>query len=247
MKSNTTTTAEPVTVPPKYYEVDGALKANANKAWLLAFSMIPITLLAIGFAIYVRIQPPTVYRIGPDGSSAVLGRPAKGASAGLASTGTDQFLDEAFARRFLTSYLNYSPADVDDHWASSLNMMTRNLRAYTIKAMADDNTRGKIDDDQIESVFHLREIEPVTGEPLTYLIYGVKDVHRLSKGTESTDHFVNEYRIRLIADHRSEVNPDGLWIAEYSERPIDGERRDRILSAPDAAPDSSDSANKGGQ
>jgi len=96
-------------------------------------------------------------------------------------------------------------------------------------------------------VFHLREIEPVTGEPLTYLIYGVKDVHRLSKGTESTDHFVNEYRVRLIADHRSDVNPDGLWIAEYSERPIDGERRDRVLNAPDATPDRTDSGNKGGQ
>jgi hypothetical protein len=243
MKSNTTAPAEPMTVTPKYYEVDGALKANANKAWLLAFSMIPITLLAIGFAIYVRIQPPTVYRIGTDGESTVLGRPTKGSS----STGTDQFLDQAFAKRFLATYLNYSPTDVDDHWASSLNMMTRNLRAYTIKAMADDNTRGKIDDDQIESVFHLREIEPVTGEPLTYLIYGVKDVHRLSKGTESTDHFVNEYRVRLIADRRSDINPDGLWIAEYSERPIDGERRDQILNAPDATLESSDSGNKGGQ
>ncbi len=247
MRSNTTATGEPITVAPKYYEVDGALKANANKAWLLAFSMIPITLLAIGFAIYVRILPPTVYRIGPDGSSAVLGRPAKGSSTDLSSTGTDQFLDEAFAKRFLATYLNYSPANVDDHWATSLNMMTRNLRAYTIKAMADDNTRGKIDDDQIESVFHLREVEPVAGEPLTYLIYGVKDVHRLSKGTESTDHFVNEYRVRLIADRRSEVNPDGLWIAEYSERPIDGERRDRILNAPDATSDSTDSGNKGDQ
>lgn len=247
MKSNTTATVEPITVAPKYYEVDGALKANANKAWLLAFSMIPITLLAIGFAIYVRIQPPTVYRIGTDGASTVLGRPTKGLSVDLTTTGTDQFLDEAFAKRFLATYLNYSPADVDDHWASSLNMMTRNLRAYTIKAMADDNTRGKIDDDQIESVFHLREIEPVTGEPLTYLIYGVKDVHRLSKGSESTDHFVNEYRVRLIADRRSDVNPDGLWIAEYSERPIDGERRDHILNTPDATPDSNDSGNKGGQ
>ena len=26
----------------------------------------------------------------------------------------------------------------------------------------------------------------------------------------------------------------GFWVAEYSERPIDGERRDRILNAPDA-------------
>ena len=30
--------------------------------------------------------------------------------------------------------------------------MTRNLRAYTLKAIADDNTRGKIDDGQIQSV-----------------------------------------------------------------------------------------------
>jgi hypothetical protein len=247
MKSNTTATAEPITVAPKYYEVDGALKANANKAWLLSFMTVPIALLAIGFAIFVRLQPPTVIRIGPNGEAAVLGRPAKGSPVDPSFTGTDQFLDEAFAKRFLVTYLNYSPADVDDHWANSLNMMTRNLRAYTIKAIADDNTRGKIDDDQIESVFHLREIEPVTGEPLTYLIYGVKDVHRLSKGSESTDHFVNEYRVRLIADRRSDVNPDGLWIAEYSERPIDGERRDRILNAPDATADSSDSGNKGGQ
>ena len=50
--------------------------------------------------------------------------------------------------------------------------------------MADDNTRGKIDDGQIQSVFHLREIDAVSGEPLTYLVYGVKDVHHLSNGTE---------------------------------------------------------------
>jgi hypothetical protein len=58
---------------------------------------------------------------------------------------------------------------------------------------------------------------------------------------------VNEYRVRLIADKRSDVNPDGLWIAYYSERPIDGERRDRILNAPDATLDSDAAQNKGGQ
>jgi len=225
--------------------MDGALQANANRAWLLAFSMIPITLLAIGFAVYVRIQPPTFIGFKPGGDPYVLGKPAKGAVTDLATGGTDEFLDEAFVKRFLTSYLNYAPADVDDHWAASLNMMTRNLRAITLKAMGDDNTRGKIDDGQIQSVFHLRELDAVSGEPLTYLIYGVKDVHRISNGTETTDHFVNEYRIRLIADRRSDANPDGLWIAEYSERPIDGERRERILNAPDAS--SNDNGNKGGQ
>jgi hypothetical protein len=243
MKSNTLTSTEPVTARPKYYEVDGALTANANRAWLLAFLTVPIALIAIGFAIFVRIQPPTVIRIGPNGDAAVVGKPTKGLSGDAANAGTDDFLDEAFVKRFLSGYLNYSPFNVDDHWSSCLNMMTRNLRTYTIKAMGDDNTRGKIDDGQIESVFHLREINAVAGEPLTYLVYGVKDVHRLSNGTESTDHFVNEYRVRLIADRRSDINPDGLWIAEYSERPIDGERRDRIL----AAPDSDGTGNKGGQ
>jgi hypothetical protein len=213
--------------------MDGALRANANRAWLLAFLTIPIALLAIGFAVFVRMQPPTVIRIGPNGDASVFGKPARGSVSDLATGGTDQFLDEAFVRRFLSSYLNYSSTDVDDHWAASLNMMTRNLRAYTLKALQDDDTRGKIDTGQIQSVFHLRELDPVTGEPLTFLAYGVKDVHRLSNGTETTDHFVNEYRVRLIADKRSDVNPDGLWIAEYSEWPIDGERRDQILAAPD--------------
>jgi VirB8 protein len=241
---NTATADEATLTRPKYYEMDGALQANANRAWLLAFLTIPIALLAIGFAVFVRLQPPTVIRIGPNGEASVMGKAAKGAATDLATGGTDEFLDEAFVKRFLTSYLNYSPADVDDHWAASLNMMTRNLRAMTLKAMGDDNTRGKIDDGQIQSVFHLRELDAVSGEPLTYLIYGVKDVHRISNGTETTVHFVNEYRMRLIADRRSDANPDGLWIAEYSERPIDGDRRERILNAPDA---SSDNNSKGGQ
>lgn len=247
MKTSTATADEAVLARPKYYEMDGALRANANRAWLLAFLTIPIAVVAIGFAIFVRLQPPTVIRIGPNGDASVIGRPAKGAVSDLATGGTDEFLDEAFVKRFLTGYLNYSPTDVDDHWAGSLNMMTRNLRAYTLKAIGDDNTRGKIDDGQIQSVFHLREIDAVSGEPLTYLVYGVKDVHHLSNGNEITDHLVNEYHIRLIADRRSDVNPDGLWIAEYSERPIDGERRDRILNAPDAIPDGGGTANKGGQ
>ena len=247
MKTDIVATDEAALTRPKYYEMDGALRANANRAWLLAFLTIPIALLAIGFAVFVRLQPPTVIRIGPNGDVSTLGKPAKGTVTDLATAGTDQFLDEAFVKRFLGSYLNFSPADVDDHWASSLNMMTRNLRAFTLKAMADDNTRGKIDDGQIQSAFHLREIETVSGEPLTFLVYGVKDVHHLANGTETTDHLVNEYRVRLIADKRSDVNPDGLWIADYSERPIDGERRDRILSSPDAVPDSSAAQNKGGQ
>jgi hypothetical protein len=226
--SGTEVTKNDLGARPKYYEMDGVRLTNANRTWVLAFLMAALAIIAVGFAVVVRIKPPTVIRIA-NGEAAVFGQ----SSELTMSSAGDPYLTEVFVKRFLTDYLNYSPANVDDHWAAALNRMTRNLRGITIKAMSDNNVRGKIDDDQIQSVFHLREIAPVAGEPLTYLIYGVKDVHHVTKGAEVTDHFVNEYRIRLVADKRSDVNPDGLWIAEYSEHPIDGERRNAVLSASD--------------
>ena len=221
-------TTKDVDARPKYYEMDGARLANANRAWLLAFLMAGLAAISVAFAIAVRMKPPTVVEIS-NGEVSVLG---KSSPTAISSAG-DPYLTEVYVKRFLGDYLNYTPANVDDHWAAALNRMTRNLRGMTIKAMSDGNVRGKIDDDQIQSVFHLRELASVTGEPLTYLVYGVKDVHHVTSGNEVTDHFVNEYRIRLVADRRTEANPDGLWIAEYSEHPIDGERRNAILSASD--------------
>ncbi len=233
MKNHNSATAEPVTIAPKYYEVDGALKANANKAWVLAFSMIPITLLAIGFAIVVRIQPPTIIGYNQNHEAIVIGKPQKPV-ADDAAAGRDPGDAETFVKKFLKLYLNYAPANADEHWSDALNMMDKNLRATTLAAMKDQDLWGKVKDDQIQSVFVLRELDPVPSGQLTYIAYGVKDVHRIDKGFETTDHLVNEYQIRLKVDKRSDVCPDGLWIAEYSERPIDGERRDRILAAHDA-------------
>jgi len=243
MKSGVVPADKAIAERPKYYEENGALLANANRAWLLALASSAIAVVAIIFAILVRIQPPTFIGIRQNGDPFVLGKPAKGSNAAtaLAATGTDEFLNEAFVKRFLDEYLNYSAADVDDRWYRSLNMMTRNLRDSTLKKMKDDNTRGKIDSEHIESEFHLRDISPVPGAQHTYLVYGVKDVHHLVNGNETTDHFVNEYRVRLIPDDRSEVNPDGLWIAEYSERPIDAGRTDQTSTT-----QSGDGAGNGG-
>jgi hypothetical protein len=44
MKTSRIASDEVVSATPKYYEVDGALRANANRAWLLAFLTIPIAL-----------------------------------------------------------------------------------------------------------------------------------------------------------------------------------------------------------
>ena len=89
MKTSTVRADEASVARPKYYEMDGALIANANRAWLLAFLTIPIALIAIGFAVFVRLQPPTVIRIGPNGDASVMGKPAKGSMTDLATGGTD--------------------------------------------------------------------------------------------------------------------------------------------------------------
>ena len=57
----------------RYYEHDGILRAYANRAMALAFLCIPTTLLALAFAVYVRLQPPTVIRVDENGQATVLG------------------------------------------------------------------------------------------------------------------------------------------------------------------------------
>ena len=70
-----------VTRYAKYYEHDGMLRAYANRAMLLAFLCVPSTLLALAFAVYVRIQPPIVIRVDQNGEATVLGRASKPSTA----------------------------------------------------------------------------------------------------------------------------------------------------------------------
>ena len=64
----------------RYYEHDGALRAYANRAMLLAFLCVPLALVAVAMAAYVRLQPPTVIRVDATGAASVVGQkpaPAK--------------------------------------------------------------------------------------------------------------------------------------------------------------------------
>src|SRR5438270_11077113 len=58
----------------KYYEHDGMLRAYANRAMVLAMFFAMIATASLGFAIYVRIQPPTVVRVDADGQANAVGR-----------------------------------------------------------------------------------------------------------------------------------------------------------------------------
>jgi hypothetical protein len=216
----------------RYYEHDGALRAYANRAMMLAFLCIPTTLVAVGLAAYVRLQPPTVIRVDQNGEAAVLGqKPAPNSLVNVAqgaSAEPNDFEKKSFMRLFLDHYLSFSPENVNRNWAEAVNLMSSNLRRATLNALEKDNTVGKIQDEQITSVFHLRSIEASKDDPLSFTAYGVKEVHRVSDHKETTTKLVGKFRIRLISERRTEQNPSGLLIAEYGEELIEGEKRDAI-------------------
>lgn len=212
----------------RYYDQFGALQAYANRAMVLAFLCVPTTLVAVAFAVYVRVQPPTVIRVNENGEARTLSqqsgqRPASDvAVAQGAGAGPNDLEKRGFLRLFLSRYLNFSPDSVSRNWADALNMMTSNLRRSTLNAMRKDNTVGKVQDDQITSVFHLREIDASKDDPLEFTAFGTKEVHRVSDHRESTTTVTAKFHIRLISERRTEQNPSGLLIAEYGEDLIDG-------------------------
>jgi len=223
----------------KYYEHDGMLRAYANRAMLLATIFGVLALASLAFAIYVRLQPPTVIHVDKDGNATIVGAAAHssakggfwlGLSAQAAAEAAPTDLEgRAVVRRFLDEYLSYTPDSVDRNLAESLNMMTANLRAYTMNTLRDDDTVGKIKDGHIISDFRIRSIETVKNAPWSYVAFGVKEVHRVHNATETMDRIVGRYDLRLVEDRRSELNPSGLLVAQYSEQQMVGDKETGLL------------------
>jgi hypothetical protein len=219
----------------RYYEHDGALRAYSNRMlWFGIFASLVAFVLSLLF-FYVRVQPPTVIRIGANGEATVVDGAARAPASGIASiraligakSSGEAPVDiegRAVVRKFLETYLTYTPGTVDRNWADALNMMTMNLRVLTLKQLRDEDIVSKVEEDTITSTLRLRSIESVKGQPWTYVAFGVKEVHRVRHNEESTDRLVSQYNIRLIQTNRSERVPSGLLVAEYGEHQMVGER-----------------------
>lgn len=224
----------------KYYEHDGQLRAYANRSMIMAGLFGVIALVSVLFAIYVRLQPPTVIRIAADGEATVVGatRPPASLTFGIMKILAGGQSNEvpptdiegrAVARKFLESYLRYTPTSVDKNFADALNMMTQNLRTYCLNQLRDQDFIGKINEDQITSSFKIRSIERLPGQAWSYQAFGVKEVHRIQNKSEITDKIVGKYYVRLIQEHRSERVPSGLLVAEYREEQMVGEKDSSLL------------------
>lgn len=246
MKNDTNSGRKPeLASVTKYYEHDGMLRAYANRAMFLALLFAVIALGSLGFAIYVRIQPPTIIRVDQDGDATIVGARTgpepisnlpgvlsgqAGASAAAADSPAPTDLEaRAVLRRFLQHYLSYTPDSVTRNFAESLNMMTANLRKLTMDKLREDDTIGKIQQDQIISDLRIRSIERSKISPWSYVVFGVKEVHKMKNGTEVTDRIVGQYNLRLAEERRNELNPSGLLVADYSEQQMVGEHDTNLL------------------
>jgi hypothetical protein len=215
----------------RYYEHDGMLRAYANRSMVLAMVFAVMGLGSLAFAVYVRLQPPTVIRVDSDGQATIVGgTPVHGQSRGLtfiasaAEAAPSEVESKAVVRRFLDHYLNYTPDTVDRQMADALNMMTGNFRALVLGRLRDDDTINKIQDDHIVTNFTIRTLNAVPGSPLTFTAFGVKEIHRLKNKQETTDQIVGRYNVRLAVDRRTEYNPSGLLVAEFWEQQMVGDK-----------------------
>ncbi|MBZ5726949.1 MAG: hypothetical protein LAP87_18380 [Acidobacteriia bacterium] len=226
----------------KYYEHDGALRAYANRMMWFGISAVMISFVLAVLFFWVRVQPPTVIRIAANGDATVVSgatttpRTPLGFINALAagSAPGEQPTDiegRAVVRRFLESYLTYTPTTMEQNWANTLNLMTHNLRTVTLNQLRDQDIVSKVKDEQITSTFKLRSLESVKGQPWTYVAFGVKEVHSLHNKIESTDRLVARYNVRLLQTERSERVPSGLLVAEYGESQMVGEKDNNLVQS----------------
>ena len=214
----------------KYYEMDGALRAYANRMAVLGLASGAVAAISLGLFAYVRLQPPVVIRVDQAGEAHVVGgdtvRVNKGVLlAGTASAAPTDVEGRAVVRRFLQTYLTYTPANVERQFADALNTMTLNFRTLTMNKLREDDTLGRIKADSITSSIRIRSIEPVAGQPWVYQVFAAKEIHRItSQRIEQTEKMVCRYQVRLVFAGRTQFQPTGLLVGEFWEQQMVGER-----------------------
>ena len=161
----------------KYYEMDGALRAYANRMALLGMTCGVFALGTLALFAYVRLQPPVVIRVDNSGEATVVGGDTVKVGANglmgllkVSASGPENSPSEvegrAVVRKFLTSYLTYTPANVERQYADALNMMTLNFRQLTMNKFREDDILGKVKADAITSSIKIRSIEPQHGDAM---------------------------------------------------------------------------------
>ena len=143
---------------PKFYEMDGALRAYSNRSLALAGLMGLTALLSVMWFFFFKMKPTTVIRVNNEGDAQVVSPRGAGARRGILpavphprkAQNRTSMKNEAFIRQFLGHYLSTIPTrsvrlggcdEHDDEQPASRGRIP----------IAEDNTVGKLEDEQAMS------------------------------------------------------------------------------------------------
>jgi hypothetical protein len=214
------------------YVRDGVMRAYANRFAVLAFASGAIALLSLGFAIYVRLQPPTIIRITPNGEANVISgwplfrrrTPAVLTNAATSPEPMD-YEKQRIVEDFMDDYLNYDFKNVGDRWATALNLTTDPLKNFAVDVIKKEHRIEMVQADKVRSSFEIRQLERSKQDDLSYTVYGIRNVYRMDGTREFAQEMVNRYEIRLALLDRSSETPRGLLVADYRETQLEGEQK----------------------
>ncbi len=224
-----------------YWDFNGQLQARLNVAFGI-IAVLGLVCIAEGAGLFYtsrQLAHPPVVKIDPNGAVSVAGvradgpLPSKVRLLPAAEIAPDDIEIRHFLRQFLTKYMSYQPASADANLADAFNMMTLNLRQASMKKMRDQGEFDRIQAQRIVSNFHIVRIDPVSGINLGYTVLGVRTIHHLEEGNETSDRIVAHYNLRLAPAARTERDATGLRVAEFSEEPVMGEENKDLAQSDD--------------
>jgi len=213
----------------RFWESDGVLRATNNRLLAMLFLVGAVAIVTGAVAIVKTIQPPTVIRVSSDGSAQVISpkgdiasslNPALNGRIKTAQAPTATECD-GYVRRFLNTYLTYDAHTIEKSWSDALNMTTRNLSESILATLKEKDTVTKFENDQVRSQFTFVSEAPGK-DPLTYTIYGKREVHSVDRLVETSKVFVEVYTVRLVTIERTVRNPEGLLIADFAVKQLSG-------------------------
>jgi hypothetical protein len=220
---------------PTYFEADGAIRAANNRAFLLGICS-AVVAIVVGLVAFLKInQPPTVIRVGNDGTAEVIS--PKG---DIRSTVNPNFInairkDEepsetekvGYVNRFLNIYLTYDSHTLPTNWSSALNMTTINLRNSILTNLKANDTVTLYQNGQVRSDY--TQVSATHDQnALVYTVYGKRNVHSVEQGAETSKEIIEVYTIRLVTIERTPKNPEGLLVADFTVKQISGNQQSPV-------------------
>lgn len=225
-----------------YWDFNGHLQARLNLAFGIV-AVLGLVCIVLGVGLFYtcrQLAKPPIFRIDPSGAVTLADArvdgplPPHARLLPTAEIAPDEVDIKFFIRKFLTNYLSYQPATADANLAAAFNMMTLNLRQASMKKMRDDEEFEKIQAERIVSNFHIvARIEAVNGINLGYTVLGVREIHHLEDGKETSDRIIAHYNVRLAPAIRTEHDASGLRVAQFSEEAVVGEQNTDLTQKDD--------------